>query len=291
YTTTLIVKNSYNCYDTTKKVLNIYPLPEANFGITRNCSGSGLNLTFHDSTTISSPDAISSWYWDFGGLGNSTQQNPSQTYPNSPTTIFYNVTLVVMTNHNCKDTAHQTFNLTPLAHAGFYYSFSQGQSVGTSVSFVDTSKNAVNWTYTFGDTPPGTSILQDPIYLYSSNGNYVVTQVVHDAYGCSDTARKVVKINNVTNEITQLIPNAISPNGDGKNDYWHLDFIKTFYPNALVEIFNRWGEKVFSSVGYNTVWDGTFNGHALPVASYYYIITLNDPKYPDPFKGTVLILR
>jgi len=291
FTVTLIVKNSYNCYDTVKKPLTIYPLPNANFNITRNCSGSGLNLTFHDSTSITPPDIISSWAWDFGALGISTQQNPTQTYPNEPTSIFYNVSLIVMSNHNCKDTAHQSFNLTPLAQAGFYYSFNQGQTIGTSVSFVDTSKNAVTWNYNFGDSPPGTSNAQDPIYLYYSNGNYIVTQVVHDAYGCSDTARKAVKINNVTNEITQLIPNAISPNGDGKNDIWHLDFIKSFYPNALIEIFNRWGEKVFSNVGYTTAWDGTFNGHPLPVAAYYYIVTLNDSKYPNPFKGSVLLLR
>ncbi len=291
YTVTLIVKNSFNCYDTVKKSLTIYPLPNANFGITRNCSGSGLNLSFHDSTSITPSDTISSWSWDFGGLGNSTQQNPTKTYPNAPSSIFYNVTLIVMSNHNCKDTAHQSFNLSPLAQAGFYYSFNQGQSVGTSVNFVDTSKNAVSWNYDFGDNPPGTSNTQDPIYLYYSNGNYIVTQVVHDAYGCTDTARKVVKINNVTNEITQLIPNAISPNGDGKNDIWHLDFIKSFYPNALIEIFNRWGEKVFSNVGYSTPWDGTFNGHPLPVAAYYYIVTLNDSKYPNPFKGSVLLIR
>jgi gliding motility-associated-like protein len=291
YTVTLIVSNTYNCFDTTKRTLSIYPIPKADFGIQRNCGGTGLNLTFHDSTTVASPDTISSWLWDFGGLGNSTQQNPTQAYPNAPTSILYNVIVIVMSNHNCKDTAHQSFNLTPLAKAGFYFTYSSGQNVSTTVSFVDTSKNAVNWNYSFGDSPTGTSILQDPIYLYNANGNYIVTQVVHDAYGCADTARHVVKINNVTNEITQLIPNAISPNGDGKNDIWHLDFIKTFYPNALVEIFNRWGEKVYSNVGYSTAWDGTFNGNPLPVATYYYIVTLNDAKYPDPFKGSVLLLR
>ncbi|MGZ4067045.1 MAG: T9SS type B sorting domain-containing protein, partial [Bacteroidia bacterium] len=178
-----------------------------------------------------------------------------------------------------------------LAVAGFYFSVTSGQNVNTVVNFVDTSKNVVNWTYTFGDSPEGTSTQQDPIYSYSSNGNYIVTQIVHDTYGCSDTARHVVKINNVTDEITQLIPNAISPNGDGKNDVWKLDFIKSYYPNAVIEVYNKWGEKVFGSTGYNTPWDGTFNGSPLPVASYFYIVTLNDSKYPKPFKGTVLLLR
>lgn len=291
YTVTLIVKNTYNCYDTVSKPLSIYPLPAANFGFTRNCGGTGLNLSFHDSTTVASPDTIASWFWDFGGLGTSTQQNPMQAYPNAPTSVLYNVTLITMSNHGCKDTAHQSFNLTPLAEAGFYFSVTSGQNVNTVVNFVDTSKNAVNWTYTFGDNPQGSSTQQDPIYSYSSNGNFIVTQVVHDTYGCSDTARHVVKINNVTDEITQLIPNAISPNGDGKNDTWKLDFITSYYPNAVIEVYNKWGEKVFGSTGYKTPWDGTFNGSPLPVASYFYIVTLNDSKYPKPFKGTVLLLR
>jgi gliding motility-associated-like protein len=288
YSISLIVKNSYGCYDTTSRKDTIFALPVAAFGMSRQCSGNFLNLNFTDSSTVPSPEVITSWFWDFGGVGNSTQQNPTHYFPGQGN---YYTTLIVTTAHGCKDTLYKPFSLLPRAQAGFYFTYSQGQSTGTSVSFVDTSKYASSWNWSFGDNPPGTSTLQDPIYLYYANGNYVVTQVVHDAYGCTDTAKHVVKINNVTSEITQLIPNAITPNGDGKNDYWNLDFIKNFYPNAMIEVYNRWGEKVFSSVGYATAWDGTYQGHQLPIASYYYVITLNDPKYPDPFKGSVLIIR
>jgi len=260
----------------------------ADFGITRQCSGSYLNLNFTDSSTISNPDTIKTWFWDFGGVGNSTQQNPVQYFPGQGT---YFVTLIVTSNHNCKDTMFQSFALTPRAQAGFFFSFPQGQSTGTNVSFTDTSKYATTWDWTFGDVPPGSSTAQNPFYIYYSNGNYIVTQVVHDAYGCTDTARHVVKINNVTSEINQLIPNAISPNGDGRNDVWHLEFIQSFYPLATIEVYDRWGVQVFSSVGYTKAWDGTYNGRDLPAASYYYVIDLKDPKNPDPFKGAVLLLR
>lgn len=288
YTVQLIVKNTYNCYDTTQKSVTVYPLPVADFGITRQCSGSYLNLNFTDSSTISSPDTIKTWFWDFGGVGNSTQQNPVQYFPGQGT---YFVTLIVTSNHNCKDTMFQSFALTPRAQAGFFFSFAQGQSTGTNVSFTDTSKYATTWDWSFGDTPPGSSASQNPFYIYYSNGNYIVTQVVHDAYGCTDTARHVVKINNVTSEITELIPNAISPNGDGKNDIWHLEFIQSFYPAATIEVYDRWGVQVFSSVGYTKAWDGTYSGRDLPAASYYYVIDLKDAKHPDPFKGAVLLLR
>jgi gliding motility-associated-like protein len=288
FTVQLIVKNTYNCYDTTKKTVTVYPLPVANFGITRQCSGTYLNLHFHDSTTIVAPDSVKNWFWDFGGIGNSTQQNPTQYFPGQGT---YFITLIVTSNHNCKDTAVQSFALTPRAHAGFYFSIPQGQNTGTSVNFVDTSKYASSWNWTFGDVPPGTSVAQNPTYIYYSNGNYIVTQIVHDGYGCTDTARHVVKINNVTNEITELIPNAISPNGDGKNDIWHLEFIQSFYPNANIEVYDRWGVQVFSSVGYTKAWDGTYSGKDLPAASYYYVIDLKDAKHPSPYKGAVLLLR
>jgi len=284
----LIVSNTYNCFDTVQKTVAVYPLPVANFGITRQCSGTYLNLNFTDSSTIAAPDTIKTWFWDFGGVGNSSQQNPTQYFPGQGT---YFVTLIVTSNNNCKDTVYQSFALTPRAQAGFYFSFAQGQSTGTNVSFVDTSKFATGWNWNFGDVPPGTSTNQNPVYIYYSNGNYIVTQVVYDSYGCSDTARHVVKINNVTSEITELIPTAISPNGDGKNDIWHLEFIQSFYPMATIEVYDRWGVRVFDSVGYPKPWDGSYGGHELPAASYYYIIDLKDAKHPSPYKGAVLLLR
>lgn len=288
YSVQLVGMNTYNCYDTISQTITIHPLPAASFGMLRQCSGSFLDLNFSDSTTIAAPDTVTNWFWDFGGAGNSTQQNPTQYFPGQGT---YFVTLIVTSNNNCKDTVFQSFTLTPRAEAGFFFSYSQGQTTGASVSFVDTSVYAGSWSWSFGDSPPGTSSAQHPVYTYYSNGNYTVTQVVYDSYGCSDTARQVVKITNVTGEINALIPNAISPNGDGRNDYWRLDFIPSFYPQATIDIYDRWGVKVYSSVGYTGVWDGSYNGHELPAASYYYVIDLKDAKHPEPYKGAVLLLR
>ncbi len=87
---------------------------------------------------------------------------------------------------------------------------------------------------------------------------------------------------------TPLIPNAFSPNGDGINDYWTIQYIQS-YPGVEVSIFNRYGQKVFSSRGYSTPWDGKYNGNPLPVGTYYYII---DRKINAPLlSGSVTILR
>ncbi|MGV3539150.1 MAG: gliding motility-associated C-terminal domain-containing protein, partial [Rufibacter sp.] len=61
------------------------------------------------------------------------------------------------------------------------------------------------------------------------------------------------------------------------------------YPNCKVEVFNRWGNKVFESKGYENPWDGRFNGQTLPAATYYYIIRLNDQE--TPLSGNVTIIK
>ena len=85
------------------------------------------------------------------------------------------------------------------------------------------------------------------------------------------------------------IPNAFSPNGDGINDYWQIYLIE-LYPNAVIEIFNRWGTVVYKSKnGYDPPWDGSYKGRPLPVDSYYYFIDLHNGT--KPLDGHVTIVK
>jgi gliding motility-associated-like protein len=83
----------------------------------------------------------------------------------------------------------------------------------------------------------------------------------------------------------------LSPNGDGINDFWYITNADT-HPEINVEIFNRWGEKVYSKRGYRNregeAWDGKYNNKALPVGTYYYVIKVNGYK---PRTGPVTICR
>jgi gliding motility-associated-like protein len=86
------------------------------------------------------------------------------------------------------------------------------------------------------------------------------------------------------------IPNVFSPNGDGVHDRWDILNISTFYPNAEVEVYNKWGSRVFKSApGYPNPWDGTRNGQQMPVATYYYVIDLKNGR--KPFVSSVTILK
>jgi gliding motility-associated-like protein len=71
-----------------------------------------------------------------------------------------------------------------------------------------------------------------------------------------------------------FIPNGISPNGDGINDYWQLNGVEQ-YPECSVTVVNRWGQVVFESLGYAEPWRGYYQGELLPIGDYYYSIQLD----------------
>ncbi len=84
------------------------------------------------------------------------------------------------------------------------------------------------------------------------------------------------------------IPNAFSPNGDNINDTWVIKGLAD-YQNCTVEIFNRYGQSVFHSIGYNQPWDGTYKGKPLPIGTYFYII--NPKNGIASYSGSITILR
>lgn len=86
------------------------------------------------------------------------------------------------------------------------------------------------------------------------------------------------------------IPNTITPNGDGANDVWNIQYAEQF-PNAVLEIFDRWGRLIFRSTNVqDEPWDGTSKGKELPMDAYYYILELNAFS-SEPVLGTVNVIR
>ncbi len=89
-----------------------------------------------------------------------------------------------------------------------------------------------------------------------------------------------------------IIPNAISPNNDGKNDDWFIENIEGF-PNCEIDVYNRYGALVWKSTGYNERWAGINfrNGELLPQGTYFYVIDLKSSVFKDPYKGYIQILK
>lgn len=281
---TLIVSNSYGCFDTLTSNITVNDKPVADFAYTLACPNNQLVATFVDQSTSTS--TLNLWTYDFGGQGTANVANVSNIFNSGGT---YTITHIVGTVDGCKDTIVQNIQIDDLPDAGFYYNSNGGLNVGAQFNFIDTSDYAISYFWNFGDGD--SSFNQNPSHVYYQNGNYYITLYVTNNLGCMDSTVQFISINTVTTEINTLIPTVISPNGDGLNDVWKLEFLDLLYPNATIEIYNEWGMKLFSSQGYDTPWDGTYNGEAVPDGNYFFIITLNANASPDIYKGVLTVLR
>ena len=116
---------------------------------------------------------------------------------------------------------------------------------------------------------------------------YYATQYVNNCEGPSGSFAITI------NPCSIVIPSAFTPNGDQENDWWEIVDIDLHYPENIVKIYNRWGEKIYESTKGNYSdhpWDGKYKEGSLPVGSYYYIIELNDNGAVDPLSGIVSII-
>ncbi len=172
------------------------------------------------------------------------------------------------------DTVTLNVNATPVVSAGPDQQIDLGTSTILNGS---ASTGTITWTpsITLDD-----ATIQTPTASPISQTTYTIT-VVNG--GC--TASDQVTIT-VTEPI--VVPNVFTPNADNDNDQWVISGL-TSYPEAELEIFNRWGMPVYKSQGTVVPWDGTRDGEQMPVATYYYILKLNATA--EPMTGSVTLVR
>jgi gliding motility-associated-like protein len=205
--------------------------------------------------TNTSPAAVSC-LWDFGDNLSSTNCNTIHCY-----TIpgIYTVSLTITDGTGCTATATHTnmVDVYPQPVASFIADPDSASEFDPVIYFMSTSTNSTSWTWTFGDSAQGSSNMQNTNYTYSDTGSYVVTLVVSNSFGCTDSISETVFI---VPEFTFYAPNAFTPNGDGKNDIF-LPMGTDINENTFhLWIFDRWGNLIFETKDFNKGWDGRANG-------------------------------
>ncbi len=190
--------------------------------------------------------------------------------------------VLIATNGACvdKDTIIVSSNALPVVDAGPMINMPIFSSASIGGNPTGPSGSTFNWNPVLA--------LDNPTNANPTSGTTVTTiytVTVIDGNGCANSDTVTVFI---SPEIR--IPNGFSPNGDGKNDVWQIDNIYQF-PDCEVEVYNRWGEQLFYSKGYAVPFNGQYKGKDLPVGTYYYIINLNHPAYPDAYTSPLTIFR
>ncbi|MES2134003.1 MAG: gliding motility-associated C-terminal domain-containing protein, partial [Bacteroidota bacterium] len=153
-----------------------------------------------------------------------------------------------------------------------------GQSINFTSTSTTPSGTITSTVWTFGDATgsSGTPVT----HAYNEVGTYTVILTVTGSAGCVDTASMVYVVDAVL-----VIPNIITPNGDGVNDYLKFKGLESFGSNTLT-IFNRWGKKMFEQENYKNDWNG--GGHT--DGTYFFILTVPEAT-PTTYKGYVQLMR
>jgi gliding motility-associated-like protein len=279
-TYTVVVGDTSACPPVSASVVvDVSPLPSVSFMPDPFAGCEPLNVTFTD---FSTPNIVA-WNWDLGNGTTSSIQHPNTTYSAGT----YSISLEVTTADGCKG-SHTFANILqsyPQPKAWFEAVPPMAAIDNPTINFNDLSTNGNTWLWDFGDPASGannTSTSKNPSHTYTDEGEYMVCLTVESDKGCIDSVCRKVAI--VIDEI--VIPNVITPNGDGYNDYFYIENIEKLRYSKLF-IYNRWGMKVYEKEGYDNTWDA--RGHADGV--YFWVLEYSTFFRDAKENGTVTVLR
>ncbi|WP_140484807.1 T9SS type B sorting domain-containing protein [Flavobacterium sp. GSA192] len=257
-TATVENPNNLNCTASTIIEFNVHPLPNIDI----NLDGSANQLVCSNLTTFyvtldagitdNTPTSDYNYIWKKDGIDLGI---------NSPTidvNEIGNYSIEVINSLGCSRTRTINVNASNIATIA-------------SIEIVELSdENSI----TVNVTGPGDyefSLDEASNFWQNSNQFNNVPAGIHEVYindknGCGVVSKSVIVVG---------IPKYFTPNNDSYNDYWGIKGM-TKYPNAYVQIFDRYGKLIKFLNNANPNWDGTFNGALLPANDYWYVIKLEE---------------
>lgn len=225
-----------------------------------------------------------SFHWDFGDGDTSTLLNPFHTFLESGN---YTVILTVIDSATCNilSTYKRDIEVIANAIAAFDVSFNACEN---KMSLENTSTNGFEYVWDFGDGTTSTEI--DPEYDYGAVGAYTISLRVNPGTLCEDTSSKRIDILEDATPSIKLY-NVFTPNGDGINDCFKFDLENRECTEYKLQIFNRWGERLFETSDPGICWDGILpdDRHLAPEGTYFYIVNVG--KNSEPISGIVELMK
>ncbi len=275
YSVTLIGTNFIPCSDTARETISVDSASIISLSLTDTAICTGNSIAFSGVYTSIGSTGIT---WNFGDGDSISNINPV-TYAYS---TFGHFTITLNTYYRACGMVSATHDISvypvPLINLGPDTSLCPGSTPLELVDNINGSNPLATWLWSTGATTPS--------IMVSTPGTYAATVYID---GCSATDSVIV-----LNSCFVDIPNIFSPNHDGVNDYFYpQQFLAKGVLSFKMDIFNRWGEKVFEGTSSNgRGWDGKFNNIDQPNGVYIYVIdaTLQDGQ-TEHRTGNVTLLR
>ncbi len=174
--------------------------------------------------------------------------------------------------------------LSPAFNSGIMAYADTVSNSTTSITATPTDSDSTA-TITVNGIPTASGTASDAIPL--AVGSNTITVVITAQDGVTTHTYTVIVYRGEP-EADIISNNVLTPNGDGKNDYWVIKDI-TLYPQNNVTVFDKGGRVIYHKQGYNSDWDGTLNGRPLAEGTYYYVVDLGPNQ--RKFKGFISIVR
>lgn len=164
-------------------------------------------------------------------------------------------------------------------------------------AYAESLKNYPNETVTFYRSQQSADQALDPIYnttqfINDTNPQRIFVRL--DNGTCHTTASFLLRIK----KCAPTTYNYVTPNGDGFNDGFYVDGLRNIFLNFKMTIYNRWGNLVWTGDHSKADWDGIADVQkvgtkdtTVPTGTYYFVLELNDPDFPEPIVGWVYVTK
>jgi len=194
YNVTLSVTALNGCAPSLTKAVTVHSPPVAFFPAPDLCVNTP--HTFTDLSTVSN-STVNRWRWQFGNLGESTEQNPGFTFTHAGQ---YPITLTATSAAGCSSTITQLLDVHPAPVPAFSF-FPRYGVAPLRVSFSNLSQGASRYRWDFGDGTTGTAAA-NPTHTYTQNGIYFATLVAYTPLGCAASRTQEIRVIPLTIDVS-----------------------------------------------------------------------------------------
>jgi gliding motility-associated-like protein len=286
FTLSLTGTNEFGCTNTTAFEVEVLESPVFDF-VSPSADGCAPFAISLDLPPSDNPDLTLSWMLD----GNQYTQNSLVELSQAG---VYDLTLLVASGNGCETeyTADAAIQVYPTPFPNFTYSPEALTALNPLVNFHNLTQDDADFVWDFGGMDESTAFSPSYIFPELPDMGYRVCLEATNAFGCSAATCQDLYF---PGEMLVYVPSAFTPDNDGLNEVFK-PVVTGFEPDSyLFSVFNRWGERIFTTNDAGAAWNGSVNGgnHYAPNGVYVWMVEVTDAYSAErlKLKGHVTLIR